>query len=242
MSPISSAGWNATIGPARQSPNSPSGSNGGVAVATHSRWCSTAWPDTLDGRGHISPYCDLAGRTFRVDGRDIHVLVAYFDCHDGLGGRNAALLQRVEYRTGRGNDLFLLAADFNCPPDVLQDKAGEWLKRNKAVIARPHNLPITCRAGENGSLIDYFIVSESLVGCVTNVWTDATTPWGPHYGVWMRLHGRSSEIVARTLVKQRVRPAPMQGTAGSSPPTRHPLLRIRWRLIRTKMAARQARE
>ncbi len=127
------------------------------------------------------------------------------------------MLQRIEYRTGRGSDLFLLAADFNCPPDVLQDKAGEWLRRNRAVIVRPHNLPITCRSGESGSLIDYFIVSESLVGCVTKVWTDAATPWGPHYGVWIQLHGRPSEVMARAFVKQRVRPTPMQEATDPPP-------------------------
>ncbi len=129
-------------------------------------------------------------------------------------GENAALLQRIEYRTGKGNDLFVLAADFNSSPETFQEKAGDWLRRNKAVIARPYNLPITCRSGQNGAMIDYFIVSELLAGWITNIWTDATTPWGPHYGVWLRLHGRPSEIVARTLVKHRVSPTQEQSSAG----------------------------
>ncbi len=52
----------------------------------HKRWVSTAWPDTVDRHGRVGPFHDLIGRTVRLDGVELSLLAAYFNCHDGIGG------------------------------------------------------------------------------------------------------------------------------------------------------------
>ncbi len=116
LTPAGCHGWNATAGPAQQSANSDLGSNVGVATMIHHRWNSTAWPDVADDKGRVGPYCDLVGRSVNLDGVDVQLMAAYLNCHDGVEGQNTIILQRVEYRTGLGRDLFVLAADFNLPP------------------------------------------------------------------------------------------------------------------------------
>ncbi len=203
LSPAGLNGWNITLGPAKQSALSESGSNGGVASLVHKRWHSSAWTDTVDRKGHIGPFFDLVGRTVQLDEVEVGIMVAYFDCKEGVSGSNLDILGRVEARTGAGRDPFLLAADFNATPEELGAAAGDWLTRNKATIVRAHNLSITCRAGAEGSLIDYFIVSERLVGAIKSVWVDVSTPWWPHYGVVIELHCRPTEVLARQLEHHR---------------------------------------
>ncbi len=211
-------GWSATIGPARQSANSTTGSNAGVAACIHGRWQDLAWPDCVDHRGRVGPYSDLVGRSVRLDGLDLQIMSAYFDCHDGVLGRNLSLLEKVEYRTGAGRDPFILAADVNLSPDVFAAQAGDWLTRNRAVIARPRNVPITCRAGNPGTLLDYFIISESLAGMVRAVETDISVPWWPHYGVWLRLDCRPTAVLARQRVQYRLKLPGNIPASASGPP------------------------
>ncbi len=82
------------------------------------------------------------------------------------------------------------------------------MARNEAVVLRPTNMEVTCRASVKGSLIDYYIVSRRLAGLVADVWVDVETPWWPHYGVRLRLAGRPSTVMARQLCKHRAVPPP----------------------------------
>ncbi len=203
LAPAGRHGWNATIGPAQQSAKSESGSNGGVLAMSHCRWGSTCWPDATDDRGRVGPFHDLVGRSVNIDGISTEVMAAYFECGEGVTGRNGAILSRVEYRTGVGRDPFVLAADFNMSPTEFEEQAGSWLARNEAVVLRPANLAVTCRASMTGSLIDFYVVSQRLAGLVVDVWVDAETPWWPHYGVWLRLAARPSEVMSRQLVRRK---------------------------------------
>ncbi len=94
-------GWNTTIGPARQSANSATGSNAGVAACIHGRWQDFAWPDCTDHRGRIGPYSDLVGRSVRLNGFDLQIMSAYFDCHDGVLGRSLLLTRESGVSHGR---------------------------------------------------------------------------------------------------------------------------------------------
>ncbi len=191
------SGWNATMGPAQQSCRSERGSNGGVLAAVHNRWHSSPWATTADSKGRIGPYHDLVGRTISLAETEVNLMVAYFDCYEGLEGANLCILEHVEAITGMGRDVFVLGADFNLPPEELEEKAGEWLRRNRATIVKPSNLTVTCRASVKGSLIDFFIVSERIAGLVTECRVDVAVPWWPHYGLWLTLGSEPTRVLAR---------------------------------------------
>ncbi len=164
------AGWRTTAGPAQQSLKSDRGSNAGVACMVHGRWHSTPWADCVDAKGEIGPWFDLIGRTVNLDGIEVNIMASYFE------NGNLHVLQKVEHATGRGHDAFILVGDFNMSPEEFKAQADDWLRRNRAIIVRPSNLDITCRAGEKGSLIDFAVISEKLSGAVRSCTADAEVP------------------------------------------------------------------
>ncbi len=202
------AGWNTTVGPANQSAKSKSGSNAGVLAQVHGRWHSTPWAECKDAQGHVGPWFNLVGRTTSLNGTEVQVLCGYFDGDEGLGGSNWHILARVEYLTGRGNDPFVFAADFNMDPQRFEVEAAAWLRRNKAVVVCPSNVTYTCKAVSGGSFIDYFVVSETILSSVIDCVADVSVPWGPHFGLRLTLRSRPTEVQARRLVRySRLHPA-----------------------------------
>ncbi len=126
------------------------------------------------------------------------------------------ILSRVEQVTGRGQDAFILLGDFNMTPDEFEAQAGDWLKRNRAIIVKPSNLSITCRAGQEGSLIDFVVMSEKLAGTIRKCEADAEATWWPHYGVWLEVTSRPSRVKARTVEKHVI--AEVEGSANAADP------------------------
>ena len=89
------------------------------------------------------------------------MLGAYFQPSIGLVGPNLALLECIGTLVRGGKQLFILAADFNMAPDVLE--ASSWLETLSAVFWAPADAEATCTNSRGEpSLIDYFMVSASL--------------------------------------------------------------------------------
>ncbi len=52
-------------------------------------------------------------------------------------------------------------------------------------------------------MIDSFVMSERAAALVRDVWVDAQVPWWPHYGIWVRIGSRPSQVMSRQLVRRR---------------------------------------
>ena len=59
---------------------------------------------------------------------------------------------------------------------------------------------VTCKC-EEGSIIDYFMISNSLRSCVTSCEVDQDVPWGPHYAVKLTIRAQIESVTARQIFK-----------------------------------------
>ncbi len=196
-------GWNATVGPARQSTKSLPGSNAGVLAQVHGRWRSTPWAECVDQRGHVGPWHNLIGRSATINGIEVQLMSGYFDCQEGLSGTNWYILARVEQVTGVGRDPFVLAVDANKSPEAFRVEAAAWLARNRATIVTASNVQYTCKTAAGGSMLDYFIVSDRVAGLIASCEAITDVPWGPHFGIRLILNARPSEVLTRQIKGQR---------------------------------------
>ena len=91
----------------------------------------------------------------------VHFVSVNFRHSEGLSDANLHIMKETAafLRTVRGP--WVLAADFNMPPDVL--RASGWLDVIKGVVHAP--LLPTC----HGSTYDYFVASSSLAHAVVAV-------------------------------------------------------------------------
>ncbi len=172
-------GWQCAYAEARQSDKSESGTQGGILGAAKDHLSVQHMAgDERRGAAWRSTHRDLVGLNVALRGGDIIVLGGY--------ARNSAyltLLRQVALATGHGRSPFILLADFNVPPDVLEQ--DEALAALDAVVMRPEGGSISCHQGA-GTLIDYIIVSRAAVPLV-QVRLDRKVPWGPHDALRLRI-------------------------------------------------------
>ena len=95
-----------------------------------------------------------------------------------------------------------MLADWNCPPSELRQQ--QWLQQLQAVVLEPRNATPTCWTSEEGSLIDYAVVSERLLPLL-DLTSDGRVPWAPHEGLRLRVRHR----IERWRVLRLRRPAPL---------------------------------
>ena len=72
---------------------------------------------------------------------------------EGLTPRNRELLEQAGEFAKKFGGPWLLAGDFNMPPETLENEAACWLGAAGAVIVKPEGL--TCRSAGGGRVIDY---------------------------------------------------------------------------------------
>ena len=103
--------------------------------------------------------------------------------------------------------MFVWGLDANIPPEewketLVGDKT--WFDFMGAELITVSNSTFTCRGklGEaGGSMIDYFIISQTMVPLVRLLCAVFDTPWGPHFGLMLTLNARPGEVFQRILVK-----------------------------------------
>ena len=121
---------------------------------------------------------------------------------EGLTQRNRAILHRAGEIIRKHKEPWLIAGDFNCTPQDLQDEMRTWLKELGGEIRAPGNL--TCRSATGGRTIDFFIVGRRLLDGVEGVWVQVDFPSSPHYMVVMRL----KSTITRAMVSKIIPPTP----------------------------------
>ncbi len=175
MQRIKAGGWRCTSAEARHSDTSDTGTQGGVLAATRSYLgVRPMAEDTRDEHGWRSTYHDMVGINIGLRGGALLVFGGY-----ARGGVYHPLLRQVAKSTSQGRVPFVLLADFNVDPAVLE--AEPAVAALDAVVLRPTGGTISCHQG-TGSLIDFAIVSRAALPYV-KLRLDREVPWRPHDGL-----------------------------------------------------------
>ena len=174
--------WGIVACPAVPSTSSLTGTLGGVAGGFKNHLASIPMNTDVRNQGlDMSKATDIVGRGLSLRGGDIIFAGGY--CREGLVEDKFRKL--AEWTSG-GFHPFVFAADFNIPFDVIAQ--SPWLSVLKAHARKPSSVDgISCHQGE-GSMIDYFIVSDVLKDYVKECWVVKTVPSGPHDGIAMTIH------------------------------------------------------
>ena len=134
----------------------------------------------------------------------IFCLSAYFWHSEGLSRRNLDLLEYIAQITRRLHGPWLLAADFNFPPDVLIQSG--WLQLVNGRVHAPDQP--TCNAQIHG----YFVVDSRLQQSVLGVALVIDTGARPHSAVRFWMRGKPRRHMVRVLAQPyKARPLPPQG-------------------------------
>ena len=203
------AKWGLLVTPAVDTEQN--GVSAGVAVAARSHFgmashgCAAEGPACSRGRtagGHVSIACKGG----------MHFISLYMWCSEGLTQRNLDLLQYAAQLLAAVHGPWVVAADFNCEPNILQDSG--WLDLVSGVIVKPG------RATCGRRTYDYFVVARGLQHAVRGVAVVTDAGFHPHSPVRLYLRGKPRQLLARTLVHPRKFPADLP--AGCMPdPARH---------------------
>jgi len=123
----------------------------------------------------------------------------YVWCSEGLSRRNLDLLQSAAQVIAGLHGPWVLAADFNFPPEVLRDSG--WLSLVRGKIIAP-DAP-TC----GRKTYDYFVVASGLGGAFAGISIVDDAGFHPHSPARLFLKGRIRKELKRALVAPRKFPA-----------------------------------
>ena len=79
-----------------------------------------------------------------------------------------------------------------------------FLEHLAADIVVARNSSFTCTGANNaegGRNIDYYILSNSLLGTVKDCYADFQVPFAPHFGIILEIAANPAKVMARSLIK-----------------------------------------
>jgi len=171
-------------------------SSGGVGIAAKKHLeVSTLFVDGKFLPEGASPVQNWAVVRLRL--KKCHILCGevYFQDGCGFNGANLAMLTELAKELKAAGLPFIIAADWNAPPDELQGTGIlSWIG---AQIVQPADAEYTCTNGHR--MLDYIICSDSLVSAI-RVEIDKDAPWTPHLGLNIWLHSRPRALT-HTIIK-----------------------------------------
>jgi len=208
---IASKGWQLSASEARASEDSATGTYGGTFAAVRSHILNSPLHDDEPcGRGVArTKDRDITGRTIHLAGGDIIVFSAY-----ARGGELHEIIKAIRKNTGNGRIPFILLADFNVPYEALKDE--EWIADLAAVAVAPSGCTTTCHQGK-GSLIDFMIISDQLLGYIISFVAITDVPWGPHDGLMLTIARNPKASMSRLAPPEPRKLRPDKEAAGTSP-------------------------
>ena len=165
-------GWKLHFGLADSTGPGPTQSSAGIAVGT-----STAIGSASNVAAPLQGFpARLKAITANCIGPGgIDIIGGYFKDGIGLRGLNLDLLEALGLCVASSPRLWIMACDWNFPPEALE--ASGWLKKVRGVVVAPA-VP-TCFAGEPSSL-DYFVIPQILAPFVDSILTWVDAPCWPH--------------------------------------------------------------
>jgi len=190
---VVAAGFAVTVAPAALSATSAEGTYGGVVGAMRKHIMNSPMPDdTQSGGVYYSNSLDMVARGVMFPGGEIIMAAAY--CRHG---EVLDKMRQMAIWSMNGAVSFVMAADFNMPPEELA--VHPWLKILKAHVVTPRDHGgATCHQGA-GSVIDYFVVSDILTGYVeAEIVRDV--PSGPHDGIAIKVRRDPRTVLKRIRV------------------------------------------
>ena len=127
------------------------------------------------------------------------VVSAYLQHGVGFNDTNLNLLQQVGEGCAAWKGPFVIGADFNNTPEQLDSLS--FASKIKATIVAPYAPRGTCTGNGNGTLIDYFVVSDDLVSALADTCVNYCSGLSPHRPSSLGFHPRVANILARHLSK-----------------------------------------
>ncbi len=210
---ISGQGWGVSFSEAAQSDSSERGTWGGVvAGARRHLGVQPLIHDTRRYGGFQSRRQDLVGMNVALRGGELLILGGY-----AREGRYLSQLAEVARLTENGRRPFVWLADWNVPPEALEEEPA--LAALGAVVVRPQGGSASCHQG-GGTLIDYAVASRAALPYISLA-LERRVPWSPHDGLRLSVLKAASGI----KVRRCRRPAAwstLLGTEGSGPPRELP--------------------
>ncbi len=125
----------------------------------------------------------------------LHLVSVYLWTSEGLSQRNLDLLQCLAGVLAAIRGPWLLAGDFNVPPESLRESG--WLTLVKGVVHAP------AMAACKGRVLDYFVCSRSLSSAVAAVMNIEDAGVSPHSPVRLLLRGSPRSVKIRCLAAPR---------------------------------------
>jgi hypothetical protein len=122
-----------------------------------------------------------SGRSIRLAGRDFLVLAVYLPPGEEHTQARQDTMQDLAGILRHMRGCWIMIGDFNQHPEELAATGFLTFVQGTAVATKE----ATCRQGE-GSVIDYAVVQAALAPAVS-VERDLGSPWGPHYGLRVKL-------------------------------------------------------
>jgi hypothetical protein len=144
------------------------------------------------------------GRSVRIAGRDILILAVYLPPGDEHTQARQDTLQDLASLLRHIRGCWVVVGDFNQHPEELAATGFLTFVQGTAVATHEP----TCRQG-GGSIIDYAIVQASLAPAVS-IERDLDSPWGPHYGLRVRIQTPKLDDFVHTWSEAR----PFRATEG----------------------------
>ena len=134
----------------------------------------------------------------RCRGLVLALFAGYFDHTIGFSGANLQRLASIDLAIRCLGLPFVLAADFNDTPAALL--ATGWPSAVDATVLPPTNVDFTCSSGA-GRLIDYMVISHSLLPLVRSCTADFNSTWAPHMGISLPLRTCPELVMVKSLRK-----------------------------------------
>ena len=144
----------------------------------------------------------ISAMYLRLASITILIINAYFWVGIGLVEDNFVILEQIYLLVSILNLPFVLHADFNFTPDILRDSG--WLSKMAAQLVVPEGPTSTC----SSRIIQYFVISNSIFPLVHSLKIDYMVPWGPHFGLVLRL--KAKPLAVRGLVQCLPKDLPME--------------------------------
>ena len=183
--------WNLALTPAAVTEAGSSSAGVGVATRAHVGMADIEHldiPESLWNRcciKHVGAVCRGG----------IFIISAYFWTAEGLSDRNRRMLNDLAFVISRLHGPWILGADFNFPPSLLEQSGWLQLVSGKTFATGQ----VTCKAQET----DYFVVCKQLFHAVVHVALVHDTGAKPHTAVRMWLRGQPRKDLCRTVVTPR---------------------------------------